>query len=706
MHLPAFAQMGQIGELMVADPFTAALKRLTEQFPTLAVKQMDYRAALERAAAEDVSAVIVALPNALHEDAVSRALDAGLDVLCEKPLALTCAACERLDKQAQVAGRILAVGMVRRGLASTQALRRALQEGWLGEITAIEVEDGAPFAWSSESGIYFRAENAGVLANVGVHPLDLVEYLAGRLEPVSYTDDNRGGAEANAEYILKTENGAPVRMRLSYTHLLRNHLVIHGTRGTLRLENSQPDRAFFRAHDDGLDAIITPQKPFRFGDWKPNLSGAFSEQFADFQDACATRRAPIATAADAVRTAQLIDWAYAQVKPKARISVSESAPLPEERIVITGGTGFVGAHLVEELAERGATDLLLPVRSYRSGANVGRFPVRMQRIDLLDSAGLREVMQGARYVFHLAFGRDGGNERRVTLEGTQNVVEAAIAANAESVVVLSTTAVYGDPSTEHEVDESFPYAPVGNYETSKAATEKWTLARAQASSSTRICVINSACVYGPRGKAFTELPARLVQEKNFAWVEQGRGIANYVFVKNLADALILAACDAQAYGERFIVSDGATTWRDFFTQLFEARVEHAPSYTRAELTMLARAREPKLRDLGRALVRNPEVWRVVRENSRLARGKELARKITPYLFDRIQRTKEQTEPARTEAVSESPVPPLWLADLYGTEPTRFTSAKAQRVLGWTPRVGLAEGQQMSREWLKQVRILE
>src|SRR5262245_12328893 len=192
---------------------------------------MDFASALNEARTLGIQSVIVALPNALHEQAVMLALDCGFDVLCEKPLALTEAACARLSHRAAQTGRVLAVGMTRRFFSSTKAIHRILEAGWLGDVTSVDVEDGNNFAWSSESGAYGRPDNAGVVANIGVHALDLVEHLCGPLAPVEYSDDWRGGVEANATFALKTARGALVRIKISYTNDLGNSIVIRGTRG-------------------------------------------------------------------------------------------------------------------------------------------------------------------------------------------------------------------------------------------------------------------------------------------------------------------------------------------------------------------------------------------------------------------------------------------------------------------------------------------
>jgi nucleoside-diphosphate-sugar epimerase/predicted dehydrogenase len=670
---------------------------------------MDFQAALDRAGDLGVQAVFVALPNALHEHAVSSALERGFDVLCEKPLALTHAACQRLGDVAAHAGRVLGVGMTRRYLPSVKSLQRVLDAGWIGEIESIDAEDGYDFSWSSESGQYGRPGNAGVLANLGVHTLDLVDHLCGPLTPVAYADDWRGGVEANATFELRTSKGTPVRLAFSYTHTLAKGFRIRGTRGEGRI-TADPHRAWYLANDGDMAAEISLARPFQFGRWPPTFESSFSEQFCDFCAAVAHRRAPRVTAHEAARTAGLIDWAYAHHEAERRsrqLVVSVAAPpVQPGRIVVTGGTGFVGGHLIQALCDRGQTDILVPIRGYQHGANAWRFPVQLQMADLLDRSSVRAVMSGARYVFHLAYGRDGGNAARVTVEGTENVVEAAVEAGAECVVVISTTAVFGDPDAAGPVDESFPYAPPRReYETTKAEAERWALARARRETRTRIVVVNPSCVYGPGGKTFTELPARLLRDGSFCWIEGGRGVVNYVYAGNLADAMLLAASSPEAHGERFIVSDGSVTWRQFFAELFGSAVTDLPSYTRAELAAFARERVPSLRDVARSVVGNEELWSLVRAHPRLASTKEMLGRMSPRLYQRVKDSRQRSR-SPVDAPDRPTRPPLFIDELFGVTTARLSAAKAHRVLGWTPAIDLAAGQAASRAWLAEIGLAD
>ena len=466
LYLPALARLGWIDACWVADPSVEALARLSAHWPRLRTTPGDYRAALERGQAMGIRAVVVALPNGLHEAAVADALERGYDVLCEKPLALSQPACVRLGVLAERAGRTLAVGMTRRFGPAVEAMRAAIQAGWIGEIQSVRIVDGYKFAWPTESGGYFKSENGGVLANLAVHSLDQLEYLCGPAEPVAYDDDWRGGVEANAHFVLRTAAGARVDATYSYTHPLAGGFWIQGTGGDVWTAGLEPG-ASYQQRGSRLVASLSAKPAFMSGDWADTFVSAFCDEFVDFRDAIADKRPPRATAADAARTAGLIDWAYAHHNlPAAEspVSVTSSVPaLTPGRIVVTGGTGFVGGYLLDALVGKGHRDLRVLVRSYRSGSNAGRFPMQFDRVSLLDRPALRQSMDGARYVFHLAFGRDGEEADRVTVEGTQHVVEAAIDAGVECVVVVSSTSVFGLEGGDRPLDEHAPYRPPGVY---------------------------------------------------------------------------------------------------------------------------------------------------------------------------------------------------------------------------------------------------
>jgi nucleoside-diphosphate-sugar epimerase/predicted dehydrogenase len=713
-YLPALNLLNILDKIVIVDTSPNIIKTIAKVSPNIQCQQADFREYLNNISANEFEAVIIALPNWLHEEATIKALNCGLHVLCEKPLALTADVCLKLAEKGEAANRILAVGMVRRLLPSVCALKSALNQRLIGEIINVDVEDGGDYAWLSDSGAFFRQENGGVLADMGVHYLDLIEYLLGKLTPIEYQDDYAGGVEANAQFSLQTASGISVNLSLSRTRNLRNSLIIKGDRGELILRKNTFDACFFSADNSQLNAQLQTTQPLTIKDWSLTFESCFAEQFLRFAANIQNKSEQnYVSAREAASTIGLIEWAYKHrvtiLSQTAKIVGDYERPkLAPVAVMITGGTGFIGTNLVERLHELEFKNIKVPVRNYRTCANVARFSVSLPLLDLLDYEQVKTSITGMRYVFHLAYGRDGTDSAAITIQGTQNVVEAAIAAGVETVVILSTMYVFGHPQTTSKVDETFPYNPYGGeYGETKAKMEQWCFQRAKTSKNTRIVILNPSCVYGPEGKTYTRMPIEMAKQHNFSWIEDGKGIVNYIFVNNLVDAMLLAATCPDAHGQRFIINDGATTWRNFLTPMLGTWVEELPSYTKHQLLDFERqVTRLSLIDAGKVIVREPKVMDTIRQTSFFQNVKQLISKFSPKLLQKAQALKtSQVLTTRNIATINPITPPSWLADLFGDTSTVFSSEKAKLVLGWQSQINLEKGQELTKAWLKFINLI-
>lgn len=169
---------------------------------------------------------------------------------------------------------------------------------------------------------------------------------------------------------------------------------------------------------------------------------------------------------------------------------------------VTGATGFVGSHLVEELLERGH-DVTCLVRSPAKLMKL--FPERpphLVRGDLTDERAMLEATDGVDVVFHLAgatAARSAEEFMRVNALGTQNVVRAAETGAADiRFVHLSSLSAVGPSKIGQPLTEDAPPHPVSAHGASKLAGED-VVRRSKLSSWT---ILRPPAVYGPRDKEF------------------------------------------------------------------------------------------------------------------------------------------------------------------------------------------------------------
>jgi nucleoside-diphosphate-sugar epimerase len=237
--------------------------------------------------------------------------------------------------------------------------------------------------------------------------------------------------------------------------------------------------------------------------------------------------------------------------------------------------------------------------------------------------------------------------------------------------------------------------------------EKWCLERARSCDGTRVVVLNPSCVYGPHGQAYTALPARFTQSNEFCFIEGGRGIVNHCYIDNLVDAILLAAERREAHAQRFLITDGACSWREFLgPQLGEDRARALPSYTARELAAQPGRPKASVRELVGHLAGDLELIDIVNRMRGVRQIKHAVLRRAPLVRDSLIEMRPQTGGAAAVPQDAAPrYPPRWLADLYPPTRTRFSNAKAKQLLGWEPLVPLAEGQARANAWLRSARLL-
>ena len=248
-HIPEYAENPDV---KLAAFFSPNRARAQEQADKYGGKVYDTAEAL--LADPDIDAVSICAANYAHAELSIQALNAGKHVLCEKPMATTLADCEAMVECAKKNGKFLMIGHNQRLAKAHMEAKRLIDEGLIGDIITFRTSfgHGGPETWSISPGRnvwFFDKKKAamGVMADLGVHKTDLIQYLTGqrvvRTTARLVTLDKRGedgeliGVDDNAVCIYEMSGGAFGTMTASWTYYGAedNSTVLYGTKGIMRI---------------------------------------------------------------------------------------------------------------------------------------------------------------------------------------------------------------------------------------------------------------------------------------------------------------------------------------------------------------------------------------------------------------------------------------------------------------------------------------
>ena len=227
------------------------------------------------------------------------------------------------------------------------------------------------------------------------------------------------------------------------------------------------------------------------------------------------------------------------------------------KVLVTGGTGFVGAHLVRRLLTRGHRVTTLDKHRGLFDDELRSRGATLVQGSVTEPDDVARVMPGQELVFHLAspFGDLLQPDKaywEIEVEGTRHVLAAAERAGVRRVVHCSTQGVHGI-ITDPPGDEDSPIAPRDYYCYSKAEGEK--VAREFIERGMDVVIVRPTSVYGPGDTRGWLKLFRLVSRGWFLMVGSGRTMNHPVYVENLVDLLELAATVPQARGRTYLAGD-------------------------------------------------------------------------------------------------------------------------------------------------------
>ncbi|MBX3230065.1 MAG: NAD-dependent epimerase/dehydratase family protein [Labilithrix sp.] len=241
------------------------------------------------------------------------------------------------------------------------------------------------------------------------------------------------------------------------------------------------------------------------------------------------------------------------------------------KIFVTGGSGFVGGHLIEALAKKHVVRAL--ARSEESAKKVVGYGAFAARADL-DSLGAADL-EGCEAVVHCAARAEEWGTRAefwsANVDGTRRVLAAAKNARVRRFVHIGTEAAFFDGRDLVDVDETVPYPKKHKYlySETKAEAERLVLAANDPKGAHPFETISlrPRFVWGPRDTSVLPAVLAMAKEGRFVWLDKGKARTSTTHVANLVHAIELALTKGTPGEAYFIADDGTRSMRDFLTAL-------------------------------------------------------------------------------------------------------------------------------------------
>lgn len=289
---------------------------------------------------EQLDAVSVTTWNAAHCAPTCAALEHGVNVICEKPMAMNRFEAMKMQEAAKKSGKLLQIGFVRRYGNDTATVKKFIDSGDMGDLYYAKVEylrrSGCPGGWFADKDY----SGGGPLIDLGVHVMDLARYLAGRPKPVRafartfsglgnnraaasamawQPPENKGQFKANVEDfvtgMILFDTGFTLSVEASFNlNIKSNHSTVQlfGTQAGAQLEGGPLE---IYTQKNGLFLNISP-------DYKSNPFGEiFDREIAHFVDCVMNGTECIAPAEDGVVLMKMIDALYESARTGVSVDI-------------------------------------------------------------------------------------------------------------------------------------------------------------------------------------------------------------------------------------------------------------------------------------------------------------------------------------------------------------------------------------------------
>lgn len=240
------------------------------------------------------------------------------------------------------------------------------------------------------------------------------------------------------------------------------------------------------------------------------------------------------------------------------------------KVLVTGGCGFVGSHLVRRLTQDFDVVILDNLSSGRR-ENIADLEKKVKLIvgDIRDTTAVKKAIKNCKYLFHLAAqvsvqkaNKNPQEDASNNIMGTINLLENA--KKCQKIVIYSSAAVYGEPN-QTPISEDHPKNPINTYGASKLASETYANLYHK-THGLPVTILRPFNIYGPGQRresqysgVITIFAEKIGKGENPVIYGDGTQTRDFIYIDDVVEASIIAAESEKATGQTFNVGTGKAT---------------------------------------------------------------------------------------------------------------------------------------------------
>lgn len=292
-HVRIYSELENTNLIAISDMVRGTLDKVSKEFNT--VGYVDYDNILQ---IDDIDIVNICVPTVFHYNVVMDAIEAGKNVLVEKPIALKLPEAEKMIEAAEDAGVTLATGHVERFNPAVRVAKQLIDDGEIGEIVTANSKRLGPFPP--------RIRDVGVAIDLAIHDVDIFNYIfnskattvfanmSSKLENCEFED--------HAEIMTKYDNGALSILETNWlTPYKKRQLNITGVDGIISVDYGEQSVVLYKENNQVQNIKVDNKEPLK-------------EELKSFVNAVETKTEPEVSGHDGCYALKIINAAMQSSK--------------------------------------------------------------------------------------------------------------------------------------------------------------------------------------------------------------------------------------------------------------------------------------------------------------------------------------------------------------------------------------------------------